>query len=336
MGRREAVNVVPRKNDLRLRHAELPREQFRNPNLKLEIDLSVIRRNVEHIAKSCGVLLLPVVKADAYGLGIEAVAETIADLAEGFCVFQAREAIAADLAERTGKRVLVLGPPEFSNAEDYIAHGLTPTVCNPGEARQLRKAHPALCIDTGMQRFACPPDDCREAMIAGDCREAFTHATQLGHVEQLNELTAHFDVKRHAAATSLLDHPQARLDAVRPGLAMYRNAVTISSPIVELHQSRGPAGYSGFTSAHHGVILVGYAHGLRKGPCLINGRKSQILEVGMQSAFVEAEPGDSVGDDVVLLGQSLQPSDIAPAWNCSPHEVLKSLTSAATRHCRYS
>ncbi|HET6388322.1 alanine racemase [Hyphomicrobium sp.] len=333
------MNVVPRKNDLRL--PQPPRtgsaaEQFRNPNLKLIIDLGLIRRNVEHIAESCGVPLLPVVKADAYGLGIEAVAETIADLAEAFCVFQAREAIAADLTARTGKRALVLGPPEFSEAEDYIAHRLTPTVCNPSQARELRKARPALCVDTGMQRFACPPEDCREALIAGDCREAFTHATELAHAEKLYELTAHRDVKRHAAASSLLDHRQATLNAVRPGLAMYRNAVTISSPIVELHHSRGPAGYSGFTSARHGVILAGYAHGLRKGPCLIKGRKSKILEVGMQSAFVEAEPGDKVGDDVVLLGGSLETAEIAASWNCSPHEVLRSLTSAATRHYRYS
>ena len=187
-----------------------------------------------------------------------------------------------------------------------------------------------------MQRFACPPEDCREALIAGDCREAFTHATELAHAEKLYELTAHCDVKRHAAASSLLGHPQARLDAVRPGLAMYRNAVTISSPIVELHQSRGPAGYTGFMSARHGIILAGYAHGLRKGPCLINGQRRQILEVGMQSAFIEAEAGDRVGDNVVLIGPDLQPTEIAAAWNCSPHEVLKALTSAATRHYRYS
>lgn len=332
------MNVLPRKSDLRLpqtRHIEFAREQFRNPNLKLEINLSVIRRNVEHIAESCGVPLMPVVKADAYGLGIEAVSDTIADLVEAFCVFQAREAIATELTERTGKRVLVLGPPEFSDPADYIAHRLTPTVYNPVQARQLRRTRPALCVDTGMQRFSCSPVDCREALIAGDCREAFTHATELRHVEQLHELTAHCDLKRHAAASSLLDRAEARLDAVRPGLAMYRNAVAISSPIVELHEQHGPAGYSGFTAPRHGVILAGYAHGLRKGPCLINGRTSRILEVGMQSAFVEAEPGDSVGDDVVLLGETLHAADIAPSWNCSPHEVLKSLTSAATRHYRY-
>ncbi|MFA5956323.1 alanine racemase [Hyphomicrobium sp.] len=332
------MNVLPRMIapiPSRLRTAERDRGQFRNPNLQLSVNLSVVRHNVEAIAAAVGVALLPVVKADAYGLGIKEVCDTIADLAAGFCVFQAREAITAQLAERTGKRVLALGPPESSDPDDYIALRVTPTVCNPIQALQLRRARPALCVDTGMQRFSCPPHICRETLIAGDCREAFTHATQLCHVETLMELTSEYDLERHAAASSLLHHPVARLDAVRPGLAMYRNAISISSQIVELRDARGPAGYSGFTSPRHGVILVGYSHGLRKGPCVINGRKSRILEVGMQSAFVEAGPEDGAGDEVVLLGEDLSEIDLAPCWNCSPHEVLTSLSFAATRHYRY-
>lgn len=334
------MNVLPRKigpmpSPLRTAKRDRDGDRYRNRNLKLNVNLSVVRHNVEAIATAVGVPLLPVVKADAYGLGIEAVCDTIADLAAGFCVFQAREAIAAQLAERTGKRVLALGPPESSDPDDYIAHRITPTICNPVQARQLRRARPALCVDTGMQRFSCPPDVCREALIAGDCREAFTHATQLRHVEKLKELTSEYDLKRHAAASSLLHLPKARLDAVRPGLAMYQNAISISSQIVELHDTRGPAGYSGFTTPRHGVILAGYSHGIRKGPCLINGRKSRILEVGMQSAFVEAGPEDGAGDEVILLGEDLSEIDLAPCWNCSPHEVLTTLSSAATRHYLY-
>lgn len=310
-------------------------KRARNPHLKLEIDLGTVRHNVEAITKTAGVPVLPVVKADAYGLGMEAICETIADLAAGFCVFQAREAIAVNLAGRTGKRVLALGPPESSDPSDYIAHGITPTVCNPQQARQLRRAHPALCVDTGMQRFSCPPVDCREAIIAGNCHETFTHATQLSHVEKLKDVTCGFDLLRHAAASSLLHDAGAVLDAVRPGLAMYRNAVGVSSRIVEIHNSGSPAGYSGFTAQRHGIILAGYSHGLRKGPCLINGRKSRLLEVGMQSAFVELDPGDHVGDSVVLLSKDLTEIAISLCWNCSPHEVLTSMSSAATRRYIY-
>ncbi len=283
------------------------------------------------LAKTVKVPLLPVVKSNAYGLGLEAISETIADLAEGFCVFQAREAIAADLAQRTGKRVLALGPPESLDPDDYLSHRITPAVCNPFEAWELRKASPALAIDTGMQRFSCPKEEVARALLAGICREVFTHATRIEHVEMLLDFSSAFPVMRHAAASGLLHDARARLDAVRPGLALSRNAVTISSRIFEIHQSRGPAGYTGFLAPYHGIILVGYAHGLRKGPCIINDRRCRILEIGMQSAYVEVGAESKVGDTVILLGETLSETELSACWNCSPHEVLCSLSCSATR-----
>src|SRR5438067_2019491 len=79
-------------------------------------------------------------------------------------------------------------------------------------------------------------------------------------------------LRLHAAATSLLDEPDARLDAVRPGLALYRGAVTAMTRLAEARASNGPIGYTGWHNdgATHGVILAGYSHGLRPGPVLIN------------------------------------------------------------------
>jgi alanine racemase len=302
-----------------------------NPHLSLHVDLAIVRHNVEAIRHTVGVPVLPVVKADAYGLGMKHISEAIADLADGFCVFRASEAIAINLAHRTGKRVLALGPPESNDSRDYIGHRITPTVCNPQQARLLRRARPALCVDTGMQRFSCRLDDAREAVAAGDCREIFTHAVELQQVEKLKNITSGFDLPLHAAASGLLHDARAVLDAVRPGLAMYKGAVSVSTQIVEVHKSNGPAGYSGFFAERHGIILAGYAHGLRKGPCVVNGRKSRLLEVGMQTAFVELATVDDVGDSVILLGRELTEADVAQSWNCSPQEVLTALSSGATR-----
>lgn len=306
-------------------------ERTRNSHLNLLVDLRVIRRNVETIASTVGVDVLAVVKADAYGLGMEAVVDTISDLVAGFCVFQAGEAVDSNLARRTGKRVLVLGPPESVDPDDYIFHHITPTVCNPEQAQHLRRARPALCFDSGMQRFSCPPTDCHSVLAAGICSEVYTHATNASHVQKLLEIVSGFELTRHAAASGLLHDPNAVLDAVRPGLAMYKDAITISSRLVEIRTSHGPAGYSGFVTPRHGVILAGYSHGLRKGPCLINGQVSRVLEVGMQSAFVEVDAHARVGDDVILLDKRLTEYDLAKSWNCSPHEIITSMSSAAVR-----
>jgi alanine racemase len=293
--------------------------------ITVKIDPQRLRDNVARIASQTSVEILAVVKANAYGLGAAAVADAIGDLVAGWCVFSLQEAAEAQLWARTAKPTLALGPPTADPA-DYLRQHVRPAVSTIEQAQRLRVANPVLCVDTGMQRFACPPDQIDAVLQAGGCTEAFTHATKVEHARRLVDLLAGRGLKLHATASALLHEPQARLDAVRPGLAIYRGAVTVSSPLVEAQNSRGPVGYTGFTTDRHGVILCGYSHGLRKGPCLINGQKRRILEVGMQSAFVEIGPKDRIGDEVLLLGDGVELDDIAAAWNTTPHEVLVRLS----------
>jgi len=157
---------------------------------------------------------------------------------------------------------------------------------------------------------------------AGHCREAFAHGTNLEQVHRLQALTAGMNLKLHAAASSLLHQPEAWLDAVRPGLALYDGAVRVTTRLVEVHAATGPIGYTGFHAERHGVVLVGYTGGLRRGWCVIHGVRRCVLEVGMQSAYVEVPPGARVGDEVVLVGDGLSPQDLAPEWAMTPQEVL--------------
>jgi len=292
----------------------------------VSIDLPCVRRNAEQIRYRVGVPVIAVVKADAYGLGARDVVRTISDVVDGFCVFGFAEVRQAGLHELKGKSILAVGPRGDAAADEFSAAGVTPAVYTVEQAEQYKSAAPALCVDTGMQRFACPPEQVAAALAVGGVSQAFTHAVRPQQAAQLVELVGgRGKLPLHAAGSSLLHDPSCRLDAVRPGLALYRGAVRISARLFEVHDTRGPAGYSGFESARHGVILCGYSHGLRRGPCLVNGRRSCILEVGMQSAFVEAAPADRIGAEVVLIGDSLEADEIATAWKASPQEVLVSL-----------
>lgn len=301
---------------------------------KVEIDLSRIRANVEAIRHKVGVPVYAVVKADAYGLGATMVAQAIAGAVDGWCVFIATEAVEYQLWERTHKPTICLGPPTTLDPQFYLQHHVRPAVSDVSEAASLRDADPLLCVDTGMQRFSCPREQIDEAISAGGCREAFTHAPRLEQARRLVELVGNRGLKLHAAASSLLDEKDAWLDAVRPGFAMYKGAVRVAAPLVEANDTKGPAGYSGFVSPRVGVIICGYSNGLRKGPCLVNGKKRRIVEVGMQSAFVELEPGDREGDEVVLLGDDLAAEEVAQAWGCTPHEVLVRLSCAGRKDYR--
>ncbi|HEX3355677.1 MAG TPA: alanine racemase [Tepidisphaeraceae bacterium] len=290
-----------------------------------------IRANIEQIRTLVKVPILAVVKADAYGLGASAVACAIAEIVDGFCVFQLQEAIEAKIHQHTGKRTLALGPPASMNPHDFQSAGVTPSVSTVEQAVLLRAAKPALCVDTGMQRLACPIEKIDSVLRAGECCEAFTHGTRVSDAQQLKNACGRYGIPLHAAATSLLHEPQALLDAVRPGLAMYRGAARVVTTLIEAHETIGPAGYTGFTASRHGVILMGYAHGLRPGVCTVNGTQRRVLEVGMQTAFVELGEKDRVGDEVALLDETVNDQVLAEAWCVSPHEVLLDLCATGRR-----
>jgi alanine racemase len=301
------------------------------PGISVKIDLGVIRRNTQAIARQVNVPICAVIKADAYGLGAARVAQAIGDLVAGFCVFGLAEALRDSLWERCGKPILSLGPSTGFDASEFQAAHVNPSVWTVDEAARLAGALPALCVDTGMQRFSCPADQVEAVLAAGNCRQAFTHAARVEHAIRLSEILGGRGIRLHAAGSSLLDEPKAWLDAVRPGIALYRGAARISTILLEVRKAAGPVGYWQFTADRFGVIFGGYSHGLRRGPVLINGQRRAILEVGMQSSFVETGDQGRAGDEVILLGGGLRESDLAKDWQTSEQEVLVCLARAADR-----
>ena len=300
-------------------------------HVNVQIDLARVRANVRAIAAKTGKPVIAVVKADAYGLGAARVAPAIADLVEAFYVFDLGEAVRYRLNDLTNRPTLALMGTS-DDPEDYLARNVRPIVWTKDRAAAFRSARPVLSVDTGQQRFGCPPEEVEDVKRAGGCDEAMTHASTVAQAQLLYDLLGH-RAKLHAAGTALLDEPAARFDAVRPGFALYRGAVRVSASLVDARDTRGPTGYSGFVSPthRHGVILAGYSNGLRVGPCLVNGARRNILEVGMQSAFVELGPNDKTGGDVTMLGDDVTEEDVATAWSTSPHHALLQLAASGRR-----
>lgn len=300
-------------------------------HVRVKVDLSRVAENAREIAGRCAVPIIAVVKADAYGLGAADIVTALADIVEGFCVFGVHEAAAAQIYLRSQKETICLGPDPRATLDDYLALHARPAVWTVERAAALRAARPVLSVDTGMQRFACPASALEAVRRAGDCHEAMTHAVRVEQVDQLVALVGRTGMKLHAAGSALLDEPTARLNAVRPGMALYQGAAHVSTPLVEVRQTRGAAGYTGFAAGAHGVILAGYYNGLRSGPCVMNGRRSRIVEVGMQSAYVLCQASDRIGDDVVLLGEGLNEKEVADEWKCSPQAALTTLAGMGRR-----
>ncbi len=282
----------------------------------------MVRRHAEEIRAKTGVDLIPVLKADAYGLGAVAVADAISDLSSGWYVFRPSEAIESRLWDMTGRSTIAAVVLPEDEPQQLLANHIRPGVWDAAGAARYAICDPVLCVDTGMQRFACPIEKINEMRSRAPIAEAFTHAVKREQAELFRQALGGSGLRMHAAGSALLDEPGAWLDAVRPGLALYHDAVRVSARLVQAHDTRGTVGYGGFSCQRVGVILLGYSNGMRVGPCVVNGRRQQVMEVGMQSSYVSLDASDVCGDEVVLLGDGLSPGEVARSWGCSAQQAL--------------
>jgi len=289
------------------------------------INLDQVRAAAESIRAKTGVGLIAVIKADAYGLGAPRIADTLASVVDQFAYFSVGE------AREVGRPGLILGPPEGDPAE-FRELNLRPAVASRAAAAKFAGMRVAIKVDTGMQRFGCRPEDLDDLVARCEVEDFFSHAVTIEAIRRLRAACGGRGRPIHAAATCLLDQPESYFDAVRPGLALYRGAVRVSTRLQSVRQTSGPVGYSGFHCPRVGIILAGYSNLLAPAPVLINGRPQKLLEVGMNTSFVSVDPRDRSGDEVVLLGDGLTEAALAAHLRVREHEILCRYTAMGPRH----
>lgn len=297
---------------------------MRCPHVQVAISLDAVRASAESIRAQTGVGLIAVIKSDAYGLGAPRVADAIASVVDDFAYFAVSE------AREVGRPGLILGPPDGDPAE-FRELNVRPAVGNLDDARKFAGMPVALKVDTGMQRFGCPPEQLDDLIKHCDVTEYFSHAVTTDATDQLRAACAGRGRPIHAAATCLLDKSESWFDAVRPGLALYRGAVRTTTRLHTIRSTSGPMGYSGVECPLVGIVLVGYSSFLQPGPVLINGRRQRLLEIGMNTSFVSVDPQDRPGDEVVLLGDGLDEAELARHCAVREHEILCRYTAMGPR-----
>jgi len=128
----------------------------------VDIDLGALRANARTLAAVSGSRLLPMVKANGYGLGAGAVARALEALDPwGYGVASVDEG-AALRADGITRPILVVSPVLPAAIDDHLAHDLRPTIGDPDAlgawcARTDRPFH--VEIDTGMGRAGIRWDD---------------------------------------------------------------------------------------------------------------------------------------------------------------------------------
>ncbi len=209
----------------------------------VDIDLGALLRNARAITAQAGVPLLPMVKADAYGLGAVAVSRALERLDPwGFGVATIGEG--EELRQASIHRPIVVFTPLLDGEFDAaVRANLTPTLGHASDILRWKETGRPwqLAIDTGMSRAGVQwneIDVLADALAAYPPEGAFTHF----HSAECNDPSRTEQERRFDAAL-------ARLPA-RPPMVHAEN-----SPAVE---HRGP---SIWNVVRPGVFLYGVSSG---------------------------------------------------------------------------
>ena len=268
----------------------------------VEVDLAAVVENARTVARVTGTRLLPVVKADAYGVGAVAVSRALAAVDPwGFAVATIEEG--AELrAAGINQRVLVFMPPRAELFDAYAEHRLTPALGDERSiaawiARGGRGGPFHLEIDTGMGRSGVRWDDLdplADLLDTPYLEGCYTHF----HSAERRDGSAEVQVDRFRQAVGRLARRPALLhvansaaalrgtafafDAVRPGIFLYGGSslgdgvqdaapvVTLRARVVAVRRLRAgeTVGYNASWTAPRDTTVatlgIGYADGLRR------------------------------------------------------------------------
>ncbi len=353
-----------------------------------EIDLEALRRNLSKLRdKAAGAQVMFVVKANAYGHGAAECARAAERLADWLGVSCVEEGIA--LREAGLKQpILVLG--SLYPFESFLAaaeFGLTPTVASLSAAQALGEAAKTvgrrlschLKVETGMGRIGMSPAAAGAVarFVAGDrglrIEGAYTHLARAEDgpeasraqmslfgqaVEQIAREAGPVELRHAANSAAAVRFPWARLDLIRPGLAVYglypgfEPVLSLKSRVVFLkYLPKGATvSYGGAfrckKASRVATIPIGYADGLSrglsgKGWALVRGRRCRIagrVTMDMTMLDVTDLPEVRVGDEVVFIGRQggaeIPAAELARELKTIPYEIACGVSARVPRVCR--
>lgn len=364
-----------------------------------DIDLRAVAHNVGALRDLVApARLCAVVKANGYGHGATAVGRAaLAAGADWLAVAQVHEAVTLRDAGIEAP-VLLLAEPRPDEVDDAVETGARLTLYTPAavdavarSARRHRRPPVAVHVkvDTGMHRVGCAPEDLLDVAGAVAKRPELALEGVLTHLpvadEPANPYTAgqlaRFDalvadlraaglappIVHAANSAGAIEHPAARYDLVRCGIAVYgippapalagrvdlRPALSLVSEVsfvkrVEAGEAVSYGHRHRFTAETVvATIPIGYADGVFRSlpllgqEVLVGGeRRPMVGVVTMDQLMVDCGPDSTVrpGDPVVLLGrqgaEEVTPDEWAERLGTISYEVVCAIGPRVARRYR--
>jgi len=360
----------------------------------VEIHRENLRHNVQEISRRVASRpILAVVKNNGYGMGVTNVAQLLDPQREifGFAVVKLHEATSLrDAGIR--KPILLLGPFDDRNLEDAVARGIMPMIYTPlGSAldkiaAKTQKPVPLhICIDTGIGRVGVPYQDVatlirdlasRKSVQIQGTMMTFTEDPDFDkeQLRRFHETCASLENegialgKKHAASSfSLFQHPEAFLDMVRPGMAIYgiysenefrhtsimdlRPAISLKARVIYVKKLRkgDSAGYNRAYLAKDDVwvatLPVGHADGWPRNAALTHDKGAKvrinsdlypvIASVSASHCIVEvgSEERVRIGDVATFFDwqPGSRPEDVSESCGASVYDLTMHLNPLLPR-----
>jgi len=287
----------------------------------LTINLGALVENWLALSRiSSGAECAAVVKADAYGIGVEPAAQALWQAGcKTFFVAHASEARRTRAALGSNDARIYVLNGLLANAEvaqSLVASNARPILGSLEEWRAwnaLAPQHPcALHIDTGMNRLGASADEARviaddananaidlvmSHFVASEDRDNALNARQISAFESVRGLFPHARASL-ANSSGILLASKPHYDLVRPGYALYggnpspgapnpmKPVVTLEAPIVRVRPIKAgeTVGYNATWTAQRDSVLaaigIGYADGLLRSASGANGARGGEAIIG--------------------------------------------------------
>ena len=350
------------------------------PRVTATVDLAAIRHNLARIREICPKSkVMAAVKADAYGHGAVPVARALeAAGVDALAVACMEEAIKLREAHLLTTPITLLeGVISIEEAALAVYERLQVVVHDHWQIALLEQL-PASAqvqvwfkLDSGMHRLGFPLGDVPLLVATLKRHPGWKFHGWITHLACADEpdspatprqisaynaaLAGVAGPRSIANSAGLLAWPEARVDWVRPGLALYgasplagktgadlglKAALTLESRLIAIREYAAgePIGY-GQTwrtpeSMPIGVVAVGYADGIHRSfpsgtPVLVNGLRVPLVgrvSMDMITVDLRAVPGAQVGDAVRLWGQGLPAEELAAYAGTIAYELFCGLT----------
>ncbi|MFT5701661.1 MAG: alanine racemase [Desulforhopalus sp.] len=369
---------------------------YRNTHLtRAIIHLDHLTHNMGVLQKQAGKrLLYPAIKANAYGHDAEIIAKHLIHLGyTTLCTAHISEA--AELVELGVDATFIILSPTLAENSDYLLdYDFQPVVCSQVQllalAQAARRRDKQITIhvkvDTGMGRMGVRPDQIRNFLdeckaqpeiIIGSICSHFPRAdeddlsfskTQLNSFIALKKNTEDYNIPLYHIANSaaLFALPEARLDAIRPGICIYGLKPSVSmvepelndlKPVMSLTSRitliKEVAQGTGISYGHMhctdkpsliATIPMGYGDGLNRAlsnriEVLIGGERCrQVGRICMDQCMIDVTPlrgKVAMGDEVVIIGtqgsETITVDDVAKRQNTINYEIVTAISRRVPR-----